>query len=211
MVSQAAARAKAGQPREGAAAERPGRAAAWRSPPVRRTLVVVWIHLLRHGIAIDQDDPACPTDPERTLTEKGIARTRAAARGIARLGIERADLVLSSPYVRARQTADIAVEALELDDVPRRETEALIPVADPAAIVAELRDVSARSVLCVGHAPNLDLVIATLVGSDEAITALKKAGFSSLDVRRGTIGPGTAQIIALYPASVLRKLAGEDD
>jgi phosphohistidine phosphatase len=171
----------------------------------------VWIHLLRHGIAIDPHDPACPTDPERFLTDKGIARTRAAARGIARLGIERPELVLTSPYVRAQQTADIAIETLALADVPRRASEALVPVADPAAIVAELRELGAKSVLCVGHAPNLDLVIATLVGSDEPITSLKKAGFCSLEVPRGTIGPGTAQIVALYPASALRKLGGDED
>jgi phosphohistidine phosphatase len=183
----------------------------WRRARGRRTLDVVWIHLLRHGIAIDPTDPASPTDPERFLTDKGIARTRAAARGIALLGIETPELVLSSPYVRAKQTADIAVEALALGDVPRRESDALVPVADPAAIVAELKDAGTKSVLCVGHAPNLDLVIATLVGSDEAITSLKKAGFCSLVVPRGTVGPGTAQIVAVYPASVLRKLGGDVD
>ncbi|MBC8072206.1 MAG: phosphohistidine phosphatase SixA, partial [Deltaproteobacteria bacterium] len=47
----------------------------------------MWVHLLRHGIAIDPSDPACPTDPERFLTEKGRSRTRSAAKGLRRIDI----------------------------------------------------------------------------------------------------------------------------
>ena len=119
------------------------------------------LHLLRHGIAIDRDDPSCPPEPERFLTKKGARRTRAAARGLAALKIE-PDAVLSSPYRRARQTAEIACKEIGVK-AGIRETEALLPEADPDAILALLAELAVGSVLCAGHAPNLDEVAETHV------------------------------------------------
>ena len=45
------------------------------------------VHLFRHGIAIDREDPASPPEADRFLTPKGIAKTEAAARGLHALGI----------------------------------------------------------------------------------------------------------------------------
>ena len=53
------------------------------------------LYLVRHGIAIDRDDPACPAEAERYLTEEGLKRTREAARGIRRL-LDRPATLLSS-------------------------------------------------------------------------------------------------------------------
>lgn len=167
----------------------------------------MWIHLLRHGIAIDRDDPACPTDPERFLTDQGKARTKAVARGLARLEVE-IDVVLSSPYVRALQTAEIARRVLA-PEAPLSTTDALVPHADPAALGEALREHAGSNLLCVGHAPQLDRLLAWLVGVDEPFTALKKAGLASLEVRRGTAGRRSARLVALYPPAVLRKLADE--
>src|SRR5882757_893767 len=64
------------------------------------------LYIVRHGIAIDREDPKCPPDPERYLTEEGIEKTKQVAKGVAALGVT-ADLFLTSPYVRASQTAEI--------------------------------------------------------------------------------------------------------
>jgi phosphohistidine phosphatase len=170
----------------------------------------VWVHLLRHGIAIDPSDPACPTDPERFLTDKGKSRTRSAAKGLHRIDIAPV-LILASPYVRAVQTAEIAREELGGDAIAFETSDALIPMADPSKIVDILRAKTDSNILCVGHAPNLDLVVAYLVGADDPITSLKKAGCASIEIRHGRPGPGTGALVGLYPASALRRLGGSDD
>ena len=75
------------------------------------------IYIVRHGIAIDREDRKCPPDPERYLTEEGIEKTKRVAAAVAALGAS-PDLLLSSPYVRAMQTAEIF--ALALDYSKRR-------------------------------------------------------------------------------------------
>jgi len=64
------------------------------------------LYIVRHGIAIDREDPKSPPDPDRFLTEEGIERTKQVAKGVVALGAT-ADLLMSSPYVRAMQTAEI--------------------------------------------------------------------------------------------------------
>jgi len=64
------------------------------------------LYIVRHGIAIDREDPKSPSDPERFLTAEGLKKTRDVARGFASLKIS-PDVFLSSPYVRAMQTAEI--------------------------------------------------------------------------------------------------------
>lgn len=164
----------------------------------------MWIHLLRHGIAIDRDDPACPTDPQRFLTPKGKERTRASVRGFATVEPV-IDAVFVSPYRRAQETADIAVEELGLEDLPRHEIAALVPMGEPAEVVQALQRETHRGVLVVGHAPNLDRVAGFLVGSDRGVTALKKAGVASVEASHPAFGTGS--LYAVYPAALLRNLA----
>ena len=68
------------------------------------------IYVVRHGIAIDREDPKCPPDPERYLTEEGIEKTKRVAAAVAALS-STPDVLLSSPYVRATQTAEIFAAA----------------------------------------------------------------------------------------------------
>ncbi len=72
------------------------------------------LYLMRHGIAIDREDPDCPPEEERYLTSKGIARTRSAAKGLSAMNVKPTQL-LTSPYVRAVQTGEIVCEVLDLD------------------------------------------------------------------------------------------------
>ena len=162
------------------------------------------ILLFRHGIAIDRAHPSCPPDPDRFLTDKGRGRTAAAARGLATLDIA-PDLIVTSPYVRATQTAELAMEAFEYETKRLHTTEALLPEAEPEDLFDELVALGANAVLCCGHAPNLDLVLAYILGYAEEATALKKAGAAWL---RLFGGPGHAELVALLPPKVLRALDG---
>jgi phosphohistidine phosphatase len=139
------------------------------------------LYLMRHGIAIDREDPKCPPDPERYLTKKGIEKTRAAAQGLRALGIK-PDAMLTSPFARALQTAEIAAGSLGFARDRIRRTEALIFGHKPAELFRELARVRGKEVMCFGHAPHLDEVIALALGARSPITALKKAGVACLEL-----------------------------
>jgi phosphohistidine phosphatase len=157
--------------------------------------------LLRHGIAVSHDDPECPADDLRPLTPKGIARTRESAQGLKTLGVAPA-LVYTSPLVRARETALIAADVFGFDPAAIRVTEALRWEADPEAILNELAGADAAQVLCVGHAPNLDAVLAaTLNPRFHPFTSLGKAGAASV-----TIGRGAAVLDWILTPRALRRL-----
>lgn len=163
------------------------------------------LHLMRHGIAIDREDPACPAEAERPLTPEGVKKTQSVARGMRKIGLE-PEIVLTSPFLRAVQTAEIACAALGVESKKLVRTEALKPSAKPALTFEELAKLSASEVLCCGHAPNLDEVIAYALGSRTPITELKKAGLASLEIE--SFAPPKAKLVALYTPRVLRKIGG---
>lgn len=159
---------------------------------------------MRHGIAIERTEPGCPDEPERFLTEEGMERTREAARGLRELGIK-PEAALSSPFLRAMQTAEIACEALGLPKKSIVKTEALLSEADPRAIFAELGRLGAREAICFGHAPHLDYAIAAALGARGEPTSLKKAGFAALDM--DSLAPPQGRLNLLLTPKALRSLA----
>lgn len=161
------------------------------------------LYLVRHGIAVDRTDPKCPPEPERPLTAKGVQKTRSAALGLKELGVK-PDVLIASPYVRAAQTAEIFAEALGFPTSKIRVSDALKPAANPADIVKEISHLKAKEVMCFGHAPHLDQLIAQLVGARGVFTELKKAGVASLE-HKGMHGAWHLQWL-LIP-KVLRQLA----
>ena len=167
------------------------------------------LYIVRHGIAIDREDPKCPSDPERFLTPDGLKKTRAVARGFAALG-DAPKVFFSSPYVRALQTAEIFAEVLKYGKAKIEKTEHLLPGAEAGGFFRELsrqvsRRKSAESVICFGHAPQLDELIAFALGSKRDLTALKKAGAVCIELTR--VYPPTGSLIWLMPPKALRRLA----
>ena len=139
------------------------------------------IILVRHGIAISRDDPECPPDPERPLTSKGIRRTRGAMLGLQSL-VSVPDLILSSPYVRAMQTAEIVRECLA-PSLAVNMNPSFLPFSDPQESIEILLGQSVPTVVCVGHAPNLDFIVSAVTQSnDDMSMALKKSGVAKLSV-----------------------------
>jgi len=160
------------------------------------------LHLLRHGIAVDRDDPNCPPDPERPLTPDGRKRTRRSGTGLRVLGVTPA-AVWSSPYVRAQETARIVAEILDFPSNRIFLSKALLPDADPADVLSELAGDTAAEVLLVGHAPHLDRLVARILGARASVTSLRKAGAASLEVDLGGL-PG--MLHWLLEAGTLRRL-----
>jgi phosphohistidine phosphatase len=161
------------------------------------------LYLMRHGIAIDREDPESPEESKRYLTQKGIERTREAAAGLVRFGVQPGAL-LSSPYVRAMQTGEIVCEALGIDPKQIRVTDALMPEADPAVLAEELERISEQEVMCFGHAPHLDEFITYAVRASSTFTELKKAGVACLEVE--LLSPPRAMLSWLLTAKALRRV-----
>jgi phosphohistidine phosphatase len=176
-----------------------------REPPMAEARGATLLYVMRHGIAHPRTDPDCPPDPKRALTAQGKARTRAVAHGLRVLKVRPA-IILTSPYLRALQTAEIVAKVMGLKAGSIVETEALLPMADPAALYRELAQRGEREVLCAGHAPNVDALIAQALGTASPVTALKKAGVACL--RLDALAPPAAEILWSVPGRVLRSLAG---
>ncbi len=161
------------------------------------------LYVVRHGIAIDREDPKCPADPERYLTEEGVEKTEAVAKGLAALGAT-PGLFLTSPYTRAVQTAEIFADALDYAKQKIRRSDLLLPGAEPTLLFRELaREKQASSIFVFGHAPHLDDVIATALGSKKHLTALKKAGVALVDLKR--ISPPIGVLAWLATPKMLRR------
>jgi len=161
------------------------------------------LYIVRHGIAIDREDPKCPPDPERYLTEEGVEKTREVAKGVAALGVT-GDLLLTSPYVRAAQTAEIFASALGYAKQKIRRTDLLLPGAEPSQLLRELaKHKQAPAVFLFGHAPQLDDVIATALGSKKHLTALKKAGVALVELKR--FAPPIGELVWLATPKLLRR------
>jgi phosphohistidine phosphatase len=163
---------------------------------------IMRLYLMRHGIAIDREDPDCPPEPERYLTPKGIQRTRAAARGLRALRVKPTTL-LTSPYVRAVQTGEIVCEVLGLDPKQLRTTDSLRPEAKPIRLTEELARLQGE-VICFGHAPQIDEFIALALKATAPFTALKKSGVGCLDI--DSLSPLRATLFFVLTSRILRRL-----
>ena len=162
------------------------------------------LYLIRHGIAVDREDPNCPLDTERPLTPKGMKRTHAAALGLRALDVK-PNAVLTSPWLRAVQSAEIFCETIGYSSKKIIRTDALKSASAPSDLLRELQSMKARVVLCFGHEPHLHLVIGHILHTNAKITELKKAGLALLELER--VSPPQGRLLALYPASTLRLLA----
>lgn len=131
--------------------------------------------IMRHGPAAERGT-ASGEDSSRPLTPEGKAKVQQIARGFARLGFE-ADWIVTSPLVRAVETAEIVADAFG-PRVSMDLSDALKPGAAPETLIAYLaRHLERRRVLVVGHEPDLSQMAARLVGAGRnANLSFKKGG-----------------------------------
>lgn len=143
------------------------------------------LYLLRHAIAADVG-PKGSGDAGRPLTEDGIARMREEANGLRLLDL-RLDVLLSSPLVRAHQTADIVGQALNIE--PQ-----LATALAPGCGLAQLRDLlgqhrGTQRVMIVGHEPDFSELAGVLTGGSRMV--FKKGGLARVDTAVLEQGAGT--------------------
>lgn len=143
---------------------------------------MVNLYLLRHGIAVEQGEPGFKTDADRPLTPKGKRQLRQIAGAMRNLDLD-FDLILSSPYMRARQTAEIVAGCLGLQQ-HLAFSEELTPDGDPKSLIRQLNEWerAPENVLLVGHEPYLSQLVAWLISGTAATSVeLKKGGLGKLE------------------------------
>lgn len=142
------------------------------------------LYFMRHAIAVARDEPGVDTDGERPLSPKGIKRMRKAARGLKRLEI-RFDVLLTSPLLRARQTADVVAPLIGLDSQVEV-ISGLTPESSVDTLISDLTGYQNREhLLLVGHEPLLSRTISFLLTgkkNQELGIQLKKGGLCRIEV-----------------------------
>jgi phosphohistidine phosphatase len=154
------------------------------------------IYFLRHAEAEDCAD----SDFERHLTVKGLEQADKAGKFCARYGLI-PDAVLSSPVVRAKQTAEIVCKRL---GEPRLTIESWIACGmSPAACLGELRACEQlASVMVVGHEPDFSDTIAVMIGlPNPERLHIRKASLTAVNLR--SFQPGGGQIEFSIPVRLM--------
>lgn len=138
------------------------------------------LYILRHGIAVDRGDPGAASDFDRALTKDGKKKMEKLASGMKQVGVS-VERVLTSPAIRALQTAEIAARAL--GDPPLEKAE-IFYQGDSHSIRAALRAYRRySSLMIVGHEPTLSELAALWISGDPGLPIdLKKAGLILLEV-----------------------------
>lgn len=138
------------------------------------------LYLIRHADAVPLGEGGVDRDADRPLSEAGKQQCQALAGALQRVGVK-FDAVLTSPLLRARQTADEIA----------RHWQGTVPAAqvfEPLALGEKLKRLTKAvaalnqdSVALVGHQPELAALAAWLIGSRKAKLDLEKAGVAALE------------------------------
>jgi phosphohistidine phosphatase len=161
------------------------------------------LYLMRHADAGEADPRRWPDDGRRPLSEAGHREHAVVAAALRRMGL-RFDRLLTSPLVRARQTADVIAAASD-PMPPLVVVEALAPGGAQAAVLGELEKHAKKTrIAIVGHEPGIGELAARLIGLRHAIE-FKKGAVCRIDV--DTLPPTTpGELRWLLPPRVLRSI-----
>jgi len=161
--------------------------------------------LFRHGIAVEREEWD-GQEQDRPLTEKGVKRTGQSGRGLRNLSIAPTHL-LTSPLLRARQTADILHGLLRPRPAVHISDE-LSPGTAPEKLFSLLDSLPPDSVvICIGHEPHLSMAAAILLtGKPGAWLSLKKAGACLIRLEEA-VRPAKGLLEWWLTAAQLRALA----
>jgi len=163
--------------------------------------------LVRHAIAEDREVFAATgrDDAQRPLTAEGIRKMKRTARGLHEV-VPSIDLLVSSPFIRANETAEIIRREYDLDRVETaRELEPGTSLPDVATWLGQLDQ---QVVAIVGHEPQLGRLVTYLItGSERSGVELKKGGACLIEFE-GEPSAGRGRLRWAIPPGILRDLAG---
>ena len=138
------------------------------------------IYIVRHAVAAERGTPGYEDDSARPLTEAGSRKMKKIAKGFQRLGVE-LDVILTSPYVRARDTAKILAKQFNgMEKVFFSEN--LIPPGNFESLVFEIHEkYNVANIALVGHEPMLSSLVSWLTtGTMDVRMTMKKGGIAYL-------------------------------
>jgi phosphohistidine phosphatase len=161
------------------------------------------LYLIRHGVAAERSDEY-PDDSKRPLTSGGISRLRKEAKALDEMEIG-FDHIITSPLVRARQTADVFAELLK-SKPSLSQSDALAPAGTPAGVMQELAKYLRKGrIALVGHEPNMGELAARLIGARTPLE-FKKGAICRIDF---DVPPpkGTGQLRWFVTPRMLREIA----
>lgn len=160
------------------------------------------LYLIRHGKAVSTE--LAPSDAERPLSPEGHEGIERTAMRLRSLGVEW-ELIITSPLVRARQTAEILCGAGLAPSV--QEAGELGPRGDLAAwlpFLASWRRERRGDLAAVGHLPNLALWAESLVwGEEKERIVLKPGGIIGLELPEGGSIPGNCSLFWVISPKLL--------
>jgi phosphohistidine phosphatase len=136
------------------------------------------LYIIRHAMAVEPGAPGFEDDSQRPLTDKGSEKMVNIARGLKALEV-RFDLIVSSPFVRANDTARILLKVMRMKKEQLVTSENLAPLGSPEQMLGEISKNYSNldSLAVVGHEPNLSALISLLVAGDVSLSVnLKKGG-----------------------------------
>jgi phosphohistidine phosphatase len=153
------------------------------------------LYLLRHA---DAGDPQKWMEPDavRPLSRKGRKQAERLGAFLASVGF-RPDVIVTSPKVRARETAEIVAEALKLDV---RHDDRLAFGLGLAQLGALLDELDVSSPLLVGHDPDFSDLLSTLCVASGA--TMKKGALARIDIQP-PVAPGSGMLRWLIPPDLL--------
>ena len=164
------------------------------------------LYIIRHAIAapVDPEGPA-GDDSQRPLTDKGRNKMYRVAKGLKELG-ESIDLIVTSPYLRATQTARVLAKKFELGKDKILVSEALAPAGQVEVLVKEINEKckGVENIALVGHEPYLSSLTALLLSGDPSLSiTLKKGGLCRLSIETLQAGRCATLDWLLTPAQLV--------
>lgn len=160
----------------------------------------MFIYIVRHAWAYHHGDPQWSDDSLRELEPEGAERFLQVVETLSKRGFA-PDVVATSPYARCRQTAEIIAkyapskpELVELD--------ALAPGSDLDAMLQWSRRADCKQVCWVGHAPDVSVLAAELIGEGDANVRFAKGAVAAFRFD-GEIQRGAGELYWLVTAKSL--------
>jgi phosphohistidine phosphatase len=141
------------------------------------------LYILRHAIAEDRDESLYPDDGLRPLTKKGEKKMVKIAEHLKDIDLQ-IDLILTSPYVRAHETAKIVARTFEIKKKQLVLSDHLTPSGFAKDLIAEINEkYLVDNLMLVGHEPYLSDLVAMLVAGDPSVSiTMKKGGLCCLSI-----------------------------
>jgi phosphohistidine phosphatase len=154
------------------------------------------VYFLRHGVAYEREEWDGDNDELRPLTPDGIEAMKREAKYLHEIKLK-IDALVTSPLVRAHDTAKIVAKALDLDLV---ESDLLKPGFNLSALGKLIKECSpAERIMIVGHEPDFSSTISQLIGGGEV--EMRKGGLARIDITRQR--PLRGQLVALLTPKFL--------